>query len=73
MILFYPCALLISSTNKCTCFLFWDIPDCEKFRKHGLQNVEKLKICYGDIINIGLDHCSPHMASASTNIQQGDT
>jgi hypothetical protein len=52
--------------------LFQDIPDCGKFRKQGLQNVEELEICYDSITNIGIDYWSPHMANASTNIQQGD-
>jgi hypothetical protein len=49
--------------------LFQDILSCEKFRKQGLQNVEELEICYGSITNIGIYHWSPHMTSASTNIQ----
>jgi hypothetical protein len=34
--------------------------------------VEELEICYDNITNIGIDYWSPHMVSASTNIQQGD-
>jgi hypothetical protein len=73
MVLFYHCSLLISFINKSICCLFQDIPDCEKFRKQCLQNVEELEICFSSITNIGLDHWSPHMTTASTNIQQGDT
>jgi hypothetical protein len=73
MVLLYHCSLLISSTNKCTCFLFQDIPGCGKFRKQCLQNVEELEICYDSITNIDIDHWSSRMDNASTNIQQGDT
>jgi hypothetical protein len=44
-----------------------DIPGCGKFRKQGLQNVDKLELCFGSLTNIGVDHWSPHMANASPN------
>jgi hypothetical protein len=46
------------------CCIFQDIPGCGKFRKQGLQNEEELQVCFGSIISIGIDHWSPHMASA---------
>ncbi|GJN40797.1 hypothetical protein PR202_gn00100 [Eleusine coracana subsp. coracana] len=42
-----------------------DIPECGKFKKIGLQNSDELKKCFADIINIGVDHLSPHMANPS--------
>jgi hypothetical protein len=58
------------------CCIFQDIPGCEKFRKQGLQNEEELQVCFGSIISIGIDHWSPHMASAEegqNGINEEDT
>ncbi|CAO2171532.1 unnamed protein product, partial [Urochloa humidicola] len=43
-----------------------DISGCGKFRKQPLQNEDELAICFGDIINIGIDHWSPCGANLQT-------
>jgi hypothetical protein len=69
--LFHHCLFLLFTSIHVA--FFQDILGCGKFKKQGLQNIEKLQICFGSITNIGIDHCSPHIATTATNIEQGDT
>lgn len=56
------------------CFNFQDIPGCGKFKKLGLQNEDDLQRCFGDIVSVGVDHWSPHMAkTAAEGSQRGET
>ncbi|CAN6336278.1 unnamed protein product [Urochloa humidicola] len=50
-----------------------DIPGCGKFRKQPLQNEDELAICFGDIVNIGIDHWSPCGANLQTPLVVGDS
>jgi len=53
--------------------IFQDIPGCGKFRKQPLQYEDELTICFGDIINIGIDHWSPCAPNLQTPIAVGDS
>jgi hypothetical protein len=67
--LFMSCTFLISCIHSCT--------TCCSFTGHSklweLQNMEELEICFGSITSIGVDHWSPHMATAFTIAEQGGT
>ena len=49
----------------CSLAYFQDILGCGKFRKHPLQNEDKLTTCFQGAVNVGADHWSPCAANAA--------